>query len=79
MDNIAIFIKELFVKFGSMLPESPFDLSAQTSALNGYLGHINYFIPFYILKNIFNVWLVAMFASFGIYIFIKFLRNLLGK
>lgn len=77
--NIADFLMESFLKFGSRLPQSPFDVDDYISNLNVLLGKINYFIPFNILSRIFNAWVVAVFAAFGIYLFIKFLRNLLGK
>lgn len=78
-ENAGKFLMESFLKFGERLPSSPFDLDSQVSSLRNYLGHINYFIPFYIFKNIFSAWLVCVFGAFGIYIFIKFIRNLLGK
>lgn len=78
-DSVAEFLKEFFVKFSNILPKSPFDLTDELSFLRGYTSHINYFIPFYIYKDIFNVWLLCMFSAFAGYIFIMFVKNILGK
>lgn len=78
-DNIALFLKELFVKIGSILPSSPFDLDSQLAGIRQYMGYVNYFIPFYIFKDIFNLWLLCVFGSFGVYLFIKFTKGIVGK
>lgn len=77
-ESIGRFIRELFVKFIVKLPDSNFDYDQYIEQIEGYLGKVNYWVPFYIFKDLFNVWAVTVFGGFGIYLLLKYIKKLLG-
>ena len=77
-DGIADFIKNFFLKMMVKLPESPFDLDQAYAQLNETMGHVNYFVPFYIFKDLFNAWAVTVFGGMGIYMLFKWVKKLMG-
>lgn len=75
LPNAIDFFRETVLKFILKLPPSPFDFTAYISALDGYLGNINYFIPFYLFKDILAAWVAVVFVCLEILIMVRWLKN----
>lgn len=77
-ESIGRFLRELFVKFVVRLPDSQFSYDEYISSVESFLGKVNYWIPIYLFKQLFNVWAVTVFGGFGIYLLLKYIKKLLG-
>lgn len=72
LDKIFDFFLDGIIKFVFRLPSNPFlDMSSYFSALSGYIENLNYFVPFYAMRPIFNAWLVMVSSAIGVYITIR--------
>lgn len=78
-DSISEFIEGIFVKFSIVLPENPFNIETYLDPIQSFMAKVNFFIPFSELATIFNLWVIAIFAAFGIFLLIKWIKNLIGK
>lgn len=76
-DGAADFFIKWIIKFANKLPSTNIDTQELTDTIHHVMGKINYFIPFYMVAPIFNVWMIGIFASIGIVLFIKFFGKFL--
>lgn len=54
---------EAIIKFLSKLPVIGFDYNTYLTAVNGVLGILNWFIPFYLFRTIIIAWEVILFGA----------------
>lgn len=78
MDDSLSFGEQIILKIIGNLPTNDFDFSPYIDDLRDLLGNINYFIPFYIFANIFNVWIGMLFILICAIAFYKLAISLKG-
>lgn len=69
------FIGLVITRILGRLPSNPFGYGTYIDKLQDYMGYVNWFIPFYILKDIFNAWLVGFVTAFVLFLMYKFVRQ----
>lgn len=74
ISKLIDFFIDGIIKFVFKLPVNPFSNATQyIAALQDFLGDLNYFVPFYAMKPIFNVWLAMVSVAVGVYLTIRIL------
>lgn len=69
------FIGLIITRVLGRLPSNPFGYGTYISKLNNILGYVNWFFPMYIMKDIFNAWLVGFITAFCLFLMYKFIRQ----
>ncbi len=73
IDNLLDFFAKVILKFIVKLPPSPFDFETPLADFESVMGYVNFFIPFYKFKTIYDVWLVTFDVCIGIFFIVKIL------
>lgn len=71
MNSIIGFFTLWILKLISRLPSSPFDYDDVMDDIDSILGYVNWFIPFNIFSQVFNVWCVCFFACLIILLVVR--------
>lgn len=74
-DGAGNFFVDWIIKFANKLPNSNIDTQQLASDVQHIMAKVNYFVPFYLVAPYFNAWMAALFASVGIFLFVKFFQK----
>ena len=77
-DNGVNFFLGLLIKFFARLPDADFDVSEFTSSFSQVKAYMNYFIPFYLFKDIFSAFLGIFWSTVIILVVVKYLKKAVG-
>lgn len=72
-------VADFIVFLLELLPDDPLlnGLQKHLEAVSGYMGYINYFVPFYGILNILTVWCAGLFSYYMFVTNKELLLNLL--
>lgn len=73
--NFFNYIGTLAVQLFSMLPSSSFNFNTYVNQIMDVMGYVNWFIPFYLFKDIVNAWLITFDSALAIFIVFRFIRR----
>lgn len=75
LGNVVDAMLELLVKLASHLPPSPFNYNEFMITLSDVLGHLNWFIPFYLFKDILSVWVGVLIFTWQVLLVIRWVKS----
>lgn len=68
-------VADLITKFVGQLPVAPFSFDSYITTFHQYSGVINYFVPFYLFSEVFNLWVSAIFICCVVLLIIRAIRS----
>lgn len=76
IDALMALFGTLIIRIILLLPTSTFDLDGYVEDLHDLLPQYNYFVPFYLFKEIFGDWLLGLTILLGVYLIINLVKNI---
>lgn len=74
LEKLTDFFMDGIIKFVFRLPVNPFgNVSGYFGSLHDFLADLNYFVPFYAMRNIFNAWLAMVSVALGVFLMMRIL------
>lgn len=79
LNTLIDFFSQTVIKYLGRLPTVPYSFDSYVNSMSDIMGYVNYFIPFYAMKTMFDLWAIAFLNAVSIIVVYTWAKNIIGR